>query len=86
MGKGEEKSGSLIGRLSTIILIVVLIILAIILIWILRDPRGFERFRKKRETKPSLKPVMNKQLHDLNDRPTLEVVDGTPRVVLGDLS
>lgn len=85
MGSGEEKSGSMSGKLSTIILIVVLIVLAVILIWILKDPRGFDRFKKRKETKPSLKPVMNQQFRDLNDQPKLEVVNGRPRV-LGELS
>jgi hypothetical protein len=85
MGSGEEKSRSLSGKLTTIILIVVLIFLAVILILILKDPRGFDRFKKQRETKPSLKPVMNQQLHNGSDQPKLEVVDGRPRVV-GEIS
>ena len=85
MGSGEEKSRALSGKLITIILIVVLIVLAVILIWILKDPRGFDRFKKKRETKPSLKPVMNQQFHDRSDQPKLEVVDGRLKVV-GEIS
>ncbi len=85
MGTGEEKK-SRSGLVVTIVLIAVLVILAALLIWILKDPRGFERFRKKKETKPSLKPgVMNQQLHHLADQTKLEMVDARLRVV-GELS
>lgn len=81
MGIGEEKK-SRSGLVVTIVLIAVLVILAAILIWILKDPRGFDRFRKQKETKPSLKPsVMNQQIHDLADQSKLEMVDTRLRVV-----
>ena len=85
MGTGEEKK-SRSGLLVTVILIAVLIILAALLIWILRDPRGFDRFKRQKETKPSLKPgVMNQQFRDLADQTRLEMVDARLRVV-GELS
>jgi len=81
MGTGEEKK-SRSGLVATIVLIAVLIILAAILMWILKDPRGFDRFRKRKETKPSLKPsVMNQQIRDLADQSKLEMVDARLRVV-----
>ena len=85
MGTGEEKK-SRSGLVVTIVLIAVLIILAALLMWILRDPRGFDRFKKRKETKPSLKPsVMNQQFLDLADQTKLEMVDARLRVV-GELS
>ena len=85
MGTGAEKK-SRSGLVVTIVLIAVLIILAAILMWILRDPRGFDRFKKQKETKPSLKPsVMNQQFRDLADQTKLEIVDARLRVV-GQLS
>ena len=85
MGTGEEKK-SRSGLVATIVLIAVLIILAAILMWILKDPRGFDRFKKWKETKPSLKPsVMNQQFRDLADQTKLEMVDARLRVV-GQLS
>ena len=81
MGTGEEKK-SRSGLVATIVLIAVLIILAAILMWILKDPRGFDRFKKRKETKPSLKPsVMNHQIRDLADQNKLEMVDARLRVV-----
>lgn len=81
MGTGEEKK-SRSGLVATIVLIAVLIILAAILMWILKDPRGFDRFKKRKETKPSLKPsVMNQQIRDLADQSKLEMVDARLRVV-----
>jgi len=85
MGTGEVKK-SRSGLVVTIVLIAVLIILAAILMWILRDPRGFDRFKKRKETKPSLKPsVMNQQIRDLANQTKLEIVDARLRVV-GELS
>jgi flagellin-like protein len=85
MGIGEEKK-SRSGLVATIVLIAVLVILAALLIWILRDPRGFDRFKKRKETKPSLKPsVMNQQFRDLANQTKLEMVDARLRVV-GQLS
>jgi len=82
MGKGEEKSGFIGRNWITIVLIVAVIILAAILIWILKDPRGFDRFKRKKrpELKP-VKPVMNQQLHSPSDRHRLESVDDRLRVV-----
>ena len=81
MGTGEEKK-SRSGLVATIVLIAVLIILAAILMWILKDPRGFDRFKKRKEAKPSLKPsVMNQQILDLADQTKLEMVDARLRVV-----
>ena len=81
MGTGEEKK-SRSGLVATIVLIAVLIILAAILMWILKDPRGFDRFKKRKEAKPSLKPsVMNHQIRDLADQSKLEMVDARLRVV-----
>jgi hypothetical protein len=85
MGTGEEKK-SRSGLVVTVVLIAVLVILAALLIWILRDPRGFDRFKKRKETKPSLKPsVMNQQFRDLADQTKLEMVDARLRVA-GELS
>jgi len=82
MGRGEEKSGLMGSKWMTIALVVVLVILAVILIWILKDPRGFDRFkrRKKPELKP-VKPAMNQQLHSPNELPGLELVDSRLRVI-----
>jgi len=78
MGRGEEKK-SKSGLWVTIILIVVLIALAAVLIWILKDPRGFDRFKKKK--KPGLKPTVERQqLHHPSDR-TLALVDSGLQVV-----
>jgi hypothetical protein len=81
MGRGEEKSGLMGSKWMTIALIVVLVLLAAILIWILKDPRGFDRFKGKK--KPELKPVgsTGQQLRIPNDRPRLELVDDRLRVV-----
>jgi len=81
MGRGEEKSGFMSSKWMTIALIVVLVLLAAILIWILKDPRGFDRFKRKKT--PDLKPVgpTGQQLRIPNDRPTLELVDDRLRVV-----
>jgi hypothetical protein len=82
MGRGEEKPGLIGSRWMTIVLIVVLVILAALLIWILKSPEGFDRFKRKK--KPDLKPVkpvMNQQLHSPNDGHGLELVDNRLRVV-----
>ena len=82
MGRGEEKSGFVGRNWITIALIAVVIILAAILIWILKSPEGFDRFKRKK--KPDLKPVkpvMNQQLHSPNGEPRLELVDDRLRVV-----
>ncbi len=85
MGTGEEKK-SRSGLVVTVVLIAVLVILAALLIWILKDPRGFDRFKKQKETKPSLKPsAMIQQFHHLADQTGLEMVDARLRVV-GELS
>ena len=79
MGSGEkpESSG---GRWITIILVVVLVILAIVLIWILKDPRGFDRFKKKRT--PTLKPnAMNLQIYSPSHQPEMELAGYTIRTI-----
>ena len=75
MGSGEEKSGFMSSRWMTIVLIAVLVILAVALIWILKDPRGFDRFRKKKSPESLIKPTVNLQLHNPNERLHLESVD-----------
>ena len=81
MGSGEKKSGFMSSKWMTIILIAVLVILVATLIWILKDPRGFERFKKKK--KPELKPSAptSQQLHTPNEKLELESVDDRLKVI-----
>ena len=82
MGGGEQKSGFSKSNWITIALIVLLVILALVLVWILKDPRGFDRFKRKKKAAPPLKPTsMYQQLHDSNYQPGLELVDDRLRVV-----
>jgi hypothetical protein len=85
MGRGEEKSGFMGSKWMTIALVVVLVLLAVILIWILRDPRGFERFKPKR--KPELKTPTTptgQHIYSPDGRPNLESIDN--RLVVAELS
>lgn len=77
----EDKPGFLASKWTTIILIAVLVLLVIMFIWI-QSSGGFgsffEKFKKKKEMKPSLKPpgtVMNQQFHRPDGRPSLEPTD-----------
>ena len=79
MGRAEEKTGFMSSKWMTIILISVLVILAALLIWVLRDPRGFDRFKRKK--RPSLKQPTVSQLPSRQAREDGEA--GT--VGLGDL-
>jgi hypothetical protein len=82
MGKGEqEQTGFMGSKWMTIILIAVLVILAAILIWILKDPRGFDRFRKKKKPDEALKPTLGQLIHDSNEMYTLEDVDERLKVI-----
>ena len=83
MGSAEKKFMS--SKWMTIILVAVLVILAVILIWILKDPRGFDRFKQKKKAEPPLKPTMNEQLYSPDYQPKLELVDSRLRLV-GELS
>ncbi len=78
MGTGD-KPGFLASKWTTIALVVFLVILVIVFIWIQKTggfSNFFERFKKKKEKKPLLKPVMNQQLHENSERPSLELADG----------
>ena len=82
MGKGEEKSGLMGSKWMTLVLIVVLVVLAVAFFLILKNPKQFEIFKKKKQRKVTpLKPTVYHQLHNLNDRPKLELVDDRLRVV-----
>jgi len=84
MGSAEEKKpGFSSSKWMTIILIAVLVILAVIFIWVLKDPRGFDRFKKRKTpTKPDLKPgAMNQQLYSPGGRHKLELVDSRLREI-----
>ena len=77
----EDKPGFLASKWMTIILIGVLVLLVIIFIWI-QSSGGFgnffDKFKKKKEAKPSLKPpgsAMNQQFHHPDGRPSLELTD-----------
>lgn len=65
----QQKSGGALTRnWMTIVLVVVLIILGLILFFILKDPRQFEMFKKKKEAKPEpLKLGINQQFQDSQD-------------------
>ena len=79
MGSGEKPKSSG-GRWITIILVAVLVILAIVLIWILKDPRGFDRFKKKKT--PTLKPsAMNLQIYSPSHQPEMELAGYTIRKI-----
>ena len=75
MGTGD-KPGFFSSKGLTIILIAALVILVIAFIWI-QSTGGFsnffERFKKKKEAKPLLRPVMNHQLYEHVERPNLEL-------------
>lgn len=82
MGRGEEKSGFMGSKWMTIALVVVLVILAAVLIWILKDPKGFDRFKRKK--KPELKTPTaptGQQIYSPDDQPKLESIDSRFRVV-----
>ena len=81
MGSGENKSGLMSSKWMTVVLIAVLVILVAVLVWVLKDPRGFERFKKKKthELKPSA--PTSQQLHTPNERLELESVDDRLRVI-----
>ena len=81
MGTGEEKSGLMSSKWMTIILVGVLVILAVILIWVLKDPRGFERFKKKKQPKDLKPPTIGQQLHNPSDQPILELADSRLMVI-----
>lgn len=77
----EDKPGFLASKWTTIILIAVLVLLVIMFIWI-QSSGGFgsffEKFKKKKDAKPSLKPpgvAMNQQFHSPGERPSLEPAD-----------
>jgi hypothetical protein len=70
MGSVEEKPGFLSSNWVTIVLIVVLLIFATILIIILKTG-GFDRFKRKPERKPALKPTVMQPYHS----------DGQPELV-----
>ena len=78
----EDKPGFLASKWTTIILIAVLVILVVIFIWI-QSTGGFsnffEKFKKRKEVKPSLKPpgaMMDQHRHNPGARPSLEPADG----------
>ena len=74
----EDKPGFLSSKLTTIILIGVLVILVIMFIWIQTSggfSSFFEKFKKKREVKPALKPVMGQELRHHGERAGLELAD-----------
>ncbi len=77
MGTGD-KPGFLASKWTTIALIALLVVLVIAFIWI-QSAGGFssffERFKKKKEVKPLLRPVMNHQLYEYVERPNLELAD-----------
>ena len=76
MGSTEEKSGFMSRNWVTFALIVVLLIFAAILIIILKTGEGFDRFKRKPDKKPDLKPgVMYQQLYTPDSQPELEWVD-----------
>ena len=81
MGSGENKSGLMSSKWMTVVLIAVLVILVAVLVWVLKDPRGFERFKKKRthELKPSA-PTLQR-LQNPNERLELASVDDRLRVI-----
>ncbi len=77
----EDKPGFLASKWMTVALIGVLVLLAVIFIWI-QGSGGFgsffDKFKKKKQAKPSLKPpgaAMNQQFHRPDGRPNLEPTD-----------
>lgn len=85
MGRGEEeKSGIMKGKWMTVILIAIFVILAIILIVILKDPRGFERFKRKKkpeDLRPDKTGTISQRLRNPNNQPGLELIDSGLRLV-----
>ncbi len=81
MGSTEEKSGFMSRNWVTFALIAVLLVFAAILIIILKTG-GFDRFKKKPDKKPNLKPgVMYQQLYTPDSQPELEWVDDRFRII-----
>lgn len=83
MGRGEEKSGLMDSKWTTIILIAVLVILAAAVIYVFKNPQVLDKLKPSRRQKQEpLKPsIMNQQLHSPSVQSKLESVDGRLRVV-----
>lgn len=77
----EDKPGFLASKWMTIVLIAVLVILVVTFIAIQKTggfSNFFDKFKKKKEAKPSLKPpgsAMNQQIYSPVGRPSLEPTD-----------
>lgn len=80
MGSAEEKPGFMSSNWVTIVLVVVLLIFAAILIIILKTG-GFDRFKKKPDKKPELKPGAMYQLHQPEGQAEMEWADDKLRVI-----
>ena len=80
MGTGD-KPGFLANNWVTLLLVALVVILVVIFIVIqvtVGYTEFFDRFKKKKDAKPTIKPgrpVMNQQLHNPGERPRLELAD-----------
>lgn len=80
MGGTEEKLGFVSKNWVTFVLIAVLLVFGAILIIILKTGEGFDRFKRKPDKKPDLKPGgMYQQLYTPDIQPELEWITAGAR-------
>jgi hypothetical protein len=81
MGSVEEKPGFFSSNWVTIVLVVILLVFAALLIIILKTG-GFDRFKRKPDKKPDLKPGVMYQLYQPEGRGELEWVGDKLKVIV----